>query len=150
MGHRSRRRVLAWGAAGLTLALMAFCVGTSIWPFGYLGHDWTLNIRRGTVVYEWNIDPFWIFSQGWTADVGDEPTLAGCVPMWGSPWYPTWDSRRYLAVPLAPLLWLLVPATVLLFLKDRRRAAPGFCRCGYDLTGNISGRCPECGNTTVA
>lgn len=26
------------------------------------------------------------------------------------------------------------------------RAVPGFCRkCGYDLTGNASGRCPECG-----
>lgn len=22
---------------------------------------------------------------------------------------------------------------------------PGFCRCGYDLTGNLSGVCPECG-----
>jgi hypothetical protein len=22
---------------------------------------------------------------------------------------------------------------------------PGFCECGYDLTGNVSGRCPECG-----
>ena len=26
------------------------------------------------------------------------------------------------------------------------RIAPGHCRaCGYDLTGNVSGRCPECG-----
>ena len=22
---------------------------------------------------------------------------------------------------------------------------PGHCRCGYDLTGNTSGVCPECG-----
>lgn len=22
---------------------------------------------------------------------------------------------------------------------------PGHCSCGYDLTGNVSGRCPECG-----
>lgn len=28
---------------------------------------------------------------------------------------------------------------------------PGCCRnCGYDLTGNLSGRCPECGRTTGA
>jgi rubrerythrin len=27
-----------------------------------------------------------------------------------------------------------------------RRAAKGACRvCGYDLTGNVSGICPECG-----
>jgi len=25
------------------------------------------------------------------------------------------------------------------------RPAPGTCRCGYDLTGNMSGRCSECG-----
>lgn len=25
---------------------------------------------------------------------------------------------------------------------------PGHCKCGYDLTGNVSGRCPECGRET--
>ncbi len=30
--------------------------------------------------------------------------------------------------------------------RDRRRVPPGHCRrCGYDLTGNKSGVCPECG-----
>ncbi len=28
----------------------------------------------------------------------------------------------------------------------RRRIPPGHCqKCGYNLTGNVSGRCPECG-----
>lgn len=27
---------------------------------------------------------------------------------------------------------------------------PGYCQnCGYDLTGNVSGRCPECGKETA-
>jgi len=31
-------------------------------------------------------------------------------------------------------------------LRARLRAARGRCtKCGYDLTGNVSGRCPECG-----
>ncbi len=31
-------------------------------------------------------------------------------------------------------------------LRRRRRRARGECpRCGYDLTGNVSGVCPECG-----
>lgn len=31
-------------------------------------------------------------------------------------------------------------------LRRRRRRARGCCvRCGYDLTGNVSGTCPECG-----
>ncbi len=34
------------------------------------------------------------------------------------------------------------------FWRRGRRRKPGHCGCGYDLTGNVSGRCPECGETT--
>lgn len=44
-----------------------------------------------------------------------------------------------------PLLLFAVP-TALLWWLDRRRSPPGHCRrCGYNLTGNVSGKCPECG-----
>ncbi len=34
---------------------------------------------------------------------------------------------------------------------ERRRIPPGHCRkCGYDLTGNVSGVCPECGERIPA
>ncbi len=50
---------------------------------------------------------------------------------------------------LIPLVWFAVaPAgPVLLALARGLHHYPtGHCqRCGYDLTGNISGRCPECG-----
>lgn len=37
-------------------------------------------------------------------------------------------------------------ATPFLSVEDRRRLAGNRClRCGYDLTGNLSGTCPECG-----
>ena len=29
--------------------------------------------------------------------------------------------------------------------RSERPPPPGHCPCGYDLTGNTSGRCPECG-----
>lgn len=33
--------------------------------------------------------------------------------------------------------------------RKSRRHPPGCCRkCGYDLTGNVSGKCPECGTAT--
>ena len=58
---------------------------------------------------------------------------------------------RYLRCPL----WaIFVPAGIgplLCFVHNRRAAARlrrdrGLCdRCGYDLTGNVSGVCPECG-----
>jgi hypothetical protein len=49
------------------------------------------------------------------------------------------------STPLFGALWTM------LFRRwcRRRRYVPGFCRkCDYDLTGNVSGRCPECGTPT--
>jgi hypothetical protein len=52
----------------------------------------------------------------------------------------------FIDIPLLGVLILLAIPTVLLWWADRRRIAPGHCRnCGYDMTGNVSGRCPECG-----
>ncbi len=37
-----------------------------------------------------------------------------------------------------------------IFRKDIDRLQPGKCRkCAYDLTGNTSGRCPECGTAIL-
>jgi hypothetical protein len=48
-----------------------------------------------------------------------------------------------------PFLIFAIPTTALtafLWWFDRRRIPPGHCqRCRYDLTGNVSGACPECG-----
>ena len=48
-------------------------------------------------------------------------------------------------------VWLFVVAvgfpTAILWWRDRRPKT-GFCKaCEYDLTGNVSGTCPECGTT---
>lgn len=52
--------------------------------------------------------------------------------------------RAYL--PLWFPFTLLFCATGLLWYLGRRRHLSGHCqKCGYDLTGNVSGRCPECG-----
>jgi hypothetical protein len=44
---------------------------------------------------------------------------------------------------------IVVPMLDLLRYRWRRGRGIGGCeRCGYDLTGNVSGRCPECGCAT--
>lgn len=77
------------------------------------------------------------------------------TPMGGFPARLTPGTRRiFLGFDqwsgLASILELLFLSTAIyLFWRDWRtpkRALQGFCkRCGYDLTGNVSGVCPECG-----
>ncbi len=69
----------------------------------------------------------------------------------GVVWLPHWrfdmNARtQFITLPLwLPFLLTAIP-TVILWRRDRR-IPPGHCqRCGYDLTGNVSGRCPECGS----
>jgi hypothetical protein len=60
------------------------------------------------------------------------------------------EFRAHVRIPLWILLALIALPTAGLWYIDRRRCPPGFCRhCGYNLTGNVSGRCPECGTPTT-
>lgn len=53
-------------------------------------------------------------------------------------WIPIWMLLAALALPTA-FLWRI----------DRQPIPPGHCKnCSYDLTGNTSGTCPECGTGT--
>jgi len=57
-----------------------------------------------------------------------------------------WVRQRFGSVALWLPLVIVASATLLMFWIDRRRIPPGHCRrCGYDLTGNTSGICSECG-----
>ena len=71
--------------------------------------------------------------------------------------------NRALPRPFGPLLWAAIKPLLLatpvstalatyLAVKSRRNPhAPRICRrCGYDLTGNVSGVCPECGGAARA
>lgn len=52
----------------------------------------------------------------------------------------------FIHVPLWVIGLPLAFLTGILWWLDRRYVPPGYCRrCRYDLTGNTSGRCPECG-----
>ena len=102
----------------------------------------------------------------------DESSQSGRLKI---PWSRWFDVDDHLRVGLAiwcvittPILvvvgWFYRPAILLavcqvvwgwVFWKDARRGflrrrwrREGRClRCGYDLTGNVSGRCPECGES---
>lgn len=59
------------------------------------------------------------------------------------------DWALWLLIPVVPFPFILLGAWCTSRPRRRRfldRERNGFCtRCGYDLTGNVSGVCPECG-----
>src|SRR5436309_2931338 len=60
-------------------------------------------------------------------------------------WNLTVPYLHLVVLLLAPSAWWLLRVRYVAR-RQRRRAGRGECLgCGYDLTGNASGRCPECG-----
>lgn len=58
----------------------------------------------------------------------------------------TISQYSQLGIPLWIPLLLLMPLTIWMWWRDRP-VPPGCCtKCGYDLTGNTTGVCPECGD----
>ena len=49
------------------------------------------------------------------------------------------------------LIFAVLPAIWFVKWRKRRKFGPNSCgNCGYDLTGNETGECPECGSATTA
>jgi hypothetical protein len=83
----------------------------------------------------------------------------GCIEAFRSSIYERWDLLpRYSTLgpgqwsvkfPLHVILLVSIPMAVYPLLPPvvrRKRRAAGLCPwCGYDLTKNVTGRCPECG-----
>ncbi len=68
---------------------------------------------------------------------------------WGDSWgvHPEWGTAfgvSYVTIPLLPPLLFAAVGTFILWRRDRPPKT-GHCVCGYNLEGNVSGRCPECG-----
>ena len=59
-----------------------------------------------------------------------------------------WSKSSYVPLPAAAVLLLIAPFSVVVnWGAQRKRVKLGLCaRCGYDLTANTSGVCPECGS----
>lgn len=73
-------------------------------------------------------------------------------------WWLGLDLSQYFGTSavVTVTLWHAASAPILVvvaWIVRRRRSRPippGHCTCGYDLTGNVSGICPECGRSAPA
>ena len=144
------RRLAKWvGVAICTLIAVVWVIGGWWYAYYAIRPEITLHIDSGCVSYiqiariptyrrkrDRNLAQFEIAFSPF-------PT-----PKWKwTPKYLASKGNRLLTLPCwIPLLFVGLP-TAILFWRDRRRRIPAaHCqKCGYDLTGNTSGRCPECG-----
>ena len=137
------RRLLKWVGVGFVALTVA--VGAASFPrgLGYVQQSFDVRVVKGIVYVD---SPSRLanagYSPGWHA-FGDMAFPGpGLIPSFLR--WPTAHSNG-VEVPLGPVVLILAVATGLLFWTDRR-APKGHCQsCGYNLTGNTSGVCPECG-----
>ncbi|MBN1513182.1 MAG: hypothetical protein JXB13_14295 [Phycisphaerae bacterium] len=126
--------VVAWGVSLIWWVTWTSWDGTSSRDHSLGGGCIEVEVFIGTdtFVRGWQIDPTYVLAT--TSPFGF------CWP------YVYWEeTSRDIQIPLwIPFVLLAVP-TALLWWRDRKPPL-GHCQhCGYNLTGNLSGVCPECG-----
>ena len=148
--QRRLRRVLTWISTAIFLAALAVWLLSGFrWFYMSDGRRVTAHASDGILTVDTYPTP------------GIRSTLIASGPkqfhVRPAPWLSLrpltlWTSTAYggtatVALPLAlPPAALLLPTCLFWFWPHARGTSPGHCRkCGYDLTGNVTGRCPECG-----
>lgn len=82
----------------------------------------------------WSDLGFTVYRSRWPMSASYNPRLSIRANSWN------------FTVPLWMPLVLFTLPTAFFWSRDRRCVSKGHCRnCGYSLTGNTSGTCPECG-----
>jgi len=127
--------VLTFGA--ITVMAAEF-VGLAVGPIRYVRHDVELLVDDAD---------FWLLRLH-----SDHPCLVQSTPGWVPFIYVRLCNGRLdtVSMPLWIPLVLFAAYPTIAFVRGPvrrwRRRGKGLCvTCGYDLTGNVSGICPECG-----
>lgn len=158
VGRRCWRRWQAWVLLTLAAAFAGLVV-VSYWPAA-LGVDriaWSRWGYHQSVSVE--LDRGWLDVDWHSGEIRTSQQLAEATLRWAfkderPTWRPSMLLRRrfgFVSVPMwIPIAFCLALAAWS-WRRGRRRYPPRHCqRCGYDLTGNVSGRCPECGSPARA
>jgi hypothetical protein len=146
--HGRHCRVFARIGLVLSLLLVAVWSVSVLWRMGYETRSRTSMSFSSGCIRIVHIPPV----------PGSEPDGWFCKrSRWPQQWLPRYRLVRYDECGTSDKLhlWVCVPIWILLVVAAiptvslwRRGCRPpvGHCqRCGYDLTGNLSGVCPECG-----
>lgn len=142
------RRFAKWVGIGFCALIALVWVISGWWHVAYVTRSSRIvAMEEGGLAYYTLLDPVRIAANG---EVKLYELGVSVIRVRGTwqlmPTYFTDGTYRHVFVGCwIPLLLIALP-TGLLFWRDRRRFPVGYCnKCGYDLTGNTSSRCPECG-----
>ncbi len=165
MRRRSRlRTAVKWaGTVACGLILLA-AGGSAIWSVSISGRAWFVFVFCGSVETAYvthpggglldDLDDYWFEPGFFISAAALRMSRSAYSYNWthGALWPEfTWGGESFggetsLRVPLWIPLALIGMPTLWLWRSDRRRARRGCCTdCGYNLTGNVTGRCSECG-----
>ncbi len=156
---------IPWGGIGCCAVLLAVGVLSCFYRFGYEHIDqavcYTIEVNGGEI--RCGVQRVRMFDGSDGARFTGEGGLLfeRCPP----PRRLTWFRSRHVGFGLGqvvtfnrwyylplwfPLLVVGIPSGYMLW-RRHRRIPPGHCqKCGYNLTGNVSGVCPECGEKVIA
>ncbi|GJM26811.1 MAG: hypothetical protein DHS20C16_32260 [Phycisphaerae bacterium] len=133
-GRIRKRRILKWVGVGLCVTLVAIWIAELYWTVAYVGGTWGFEFQQGLI-------------GGWLPTT-TSPREWVFLESWGSPrWWPQYvksNSGSYIYIPIWMFLIPALLATLWLWRSDRRPKS-GCVSCSYNLTGNVSSVCPECG-----
>ena len=129
-----------WVGVAACALLFSGWIGTFWSAFGYQTSTVSINLWGGCL--ETSLYPAGLPTQGWFAAWQPYEVY----------WLPKLIHGRFSGVRTTHLflpLWMpllaIGSATILWWRRDRRYPPDHCQKCGYDLTGNTSGVCPECG-----
>lgn len=155
MWHADRGHEMKWQIAIVAL-IAVILLGALLsfrWAFGYQApnrrYEWF--VVQGNLYINTVAAGYVATQPGWPWRPGFAVHRARLFLPWVSP--PSIEklgpSRWHAVLPLyVPIVLLCAVALYprIPFIRRRWRAKRGLCpNCGYDVTGNVSGRCPECG-----
>jgi hypothetical protein len=130
--------VLRWLTTCVCVLLLMALVACTIWSAVIVTvGEWSVGLWGGAFIHPWRDEQSLSLFEFRRADQGQ------LLAIWSA--FALWPRAR--TTPLWMPLVIVGSLAAWLWHLDRRRPAPGACRCGYDLTGNTSGRCPECGQS---
>ena len=169
-------RILKWAGVGICIVMTCAWSASNRWVIGlprdgvsftidggslqiYGGADWARNaVRPPQYVLPGSSGSVQRFPlrRYWTSSGRRSSKLHLSGP-WTNPWHTVAGKDPYLNsytwslnIPLYLVLLSAALPTAFLWYRDRRRIPPGHCqRCGYNLTGNVSGVCSECGTKVI-